>query len=62
MSDAYPRKHIDLAAYIEASQTGPCFVCRIVAGTDPRAEHLIYRDDFAVAFLFLTDRLGISPQ
>lgn len=52
VSDTYPRKRVDLAAYIERSRTGPCFVCRIVAGTDARRdEHLIYRDDFAVAFL-----------
>jgi diadenosine tetraphosphate (Ap4A) HIT family hydrolase len=53
MSDA-PRIPFDLDAYEqrvrEASASGTCFICSIVAGT--RDDHLVlYRDDVCIAFL-----------
>jgi diadenosine tetraphosphate (Ap4A) HIT family hydrolase len=44
------RVEIDLAAYVERSLHGPCFVCRI-AGEDPPGQHVVYRDDRHLAFL-----------
>lgn len=49
MSDDYPRTRFDLAAYVNRTRCEPRFVCRVVAGSDARAAHLIYRDDFAIA-------------
>lgn len=40
-----PRKEFDLAAYIERSQTGPCFVCAIIAGEPGYDDHHVYYDD-----------------
>ncbi|MDQ3704092.1 MAG: HIT family protein [Chloroflexota bacterium] len=46
------REAVDLEAYIQQSQTGPCFICEIIgrkAGcTD---HHILYEDDIAIAFL-----------
>jgi diadenosine tetraphosphate (Ap4A) HIT family hydrolase len=48
--DGGERVDIDLAAYVERSLHGPCFVCRIV-GEDPPSQHVVYRDDRHLAFL-----------
>lgn len=45
------KQPFDLEAYVERIQTGPCFVCAIVAGDPTHAHHVIYEDDFAIAFL-----------
>jgi diadenosine tetraphosphate (Ap4A) HIT family hydrolase len=39
----------DVAAYEQRSKEGPCFVCELVAGTNPH--HLIYEDQATVVFL-----------
>lgn len=48
----YPRKPFDLASYVERTQSGPCFICQMIAG-DPAypLDQVIYEDD--VAFVFL---------
>ena len=48
----YERHTPDLDAYHERARTGPCFVCRILAGDpDFAGHHIVYEDDDAVAFL-----------
>ncbi len=39
----------DISAYEKRSKEGPCFICEIVAGTNPH--HMIYEDQTAVVFL-----------
>ena len=39
----------DTEAYSQRVQDGGCFVCELLAGSNPH--HMIYQDDFAVAFL-----------
>jgi len=46
MSEKQP---FDLGAYEKRSKEGPCFLCELVAGTNPH--HLIYEDHTAVVFL-----------
>jgi diadenosine tetraphosphate (Ap4A) HIT family hydrolase len=45
----YQRAHFDAEAYVARVQTGPCFICELVAGANPHP--VVYRDDFAVVFL-----------
>lgn len=45
------RQAFDLDAYIERSTRGPCFICRLVAGDPDYRHHIVYEDDFAIAFL-----------
>lgn len=45
------RGAFDLAAYVERSTRGPCFICRLVAGDPAFRHHVVYEDDFAIAFL-----------
>jgi diadenosine tetraphosphate (Ap4A) HIT family hydrolase len=45
------RTPFDLAAYIERSTRGPCFVCALLAGDPAYAHHVIHEDARAVAFL-----------
>lgn len=43
------KQPFDIRAYAKRSQNGPCFICELVAGTNPH--HLIYEDQTAVVFL-----------
>ena len=45
------RKHFDLDNYIQRIQTGPCFICEMLAGNPVYRHHIIYRDETAVVFL-----------
>jgi diadenosine tetraphosphate (Ap4A) HIT family hydrolase len=45
----YERVPLDVEAYVARAQTGPCFICELVAGARPHPT--VYRDDFAIAFL-----------
>ena len=48
----YKRHAPDLDAYQERARTGPCSVCRILAGAPAfTGHHIVYEDDDAVAFL-----------
>ncbi len=43
------KQPFDIRAYAKRSKEGPCFICELVAGTNPH--HLIYEDQTAVVFL-----------
>lgn len=43
------KQPFDIGAYAKRSKEGPCFICELVAGTNPH--HLIYEDQTAVVFL-----------
>lgn len=45
------RYHFDLEKYVQSCQTGPCFVCEIVAGNPEYRHHVVYEDDSTIAFL-----------
>lgn len=45
------RDAFDLPAYVERATHGPCFICRLVAGDPDFRHHVVYEDDFAIAFL-----------
>ncbi|HTT92355.1 MAG TPA: HIT family protein [Acidimicrobiales bacterium] len=45
----HERGRLDLDAYAARAQAGPCFICELVAGRNPHP--VVYRDDFAIAFL-----------
>jgi diadenosine tetraphosphate (Ap4A) HIT family hydrolase len=47
----YERTKLDQHQYTERVRNGPCFICQVVAGTQAEPEAVIYRDDFAIAFL-----------
>jgi len=41
----------EIEDYITLCQTGPCFICEIVAGNPEYHQHVIYQDDVVIAFL-----------
>jgi diadenosine tetraphosphate (Ap4A) HIT family hydrolase len=41
----------DVEAYARRCQTGPCFICEIVAGNPDYEHHMVYEDEATVAFL-----------
>jgi diadenosine tetraphosphate (Ap4A) HIT family hydrolase len=45
----FPSQPFDVGAYEKRSREGPCFVCGLVAGTNPH--HMIYEDQSTVVFL-----------
>ncbi len=51
MSERYERYRPDWKAYHHHRQTGPCFICQIVARHPDYPAHIIYEDDVAIAFL-----------
>jgi len=51
VADATKRATLDLAEYARASQSSACFVCELIAGTIDSPHEVVYRDDFAIAFL-----------
>lgn len=53
----FARYCIDEDAYIRRVQTGPCFICEIVAGNPDYPAHIVYEDDVAIAFLDKWPRL-----
>jgi ATP adenylyltransferase len=42
---------MDVENYIQKTRTGPCFICRMLAGDSEYRHHFVYEDDFAIAFL-----------
>ena len=54
---AFERYSLDEGAYKHRSQTGPCFVCQIVAGKASPPQHVVYEDEKAIAVLDLYPRL-----
>lgn len=51
MEEKNERFCLDLDAYHKQAQTGPCFVCQIVAENPEYPAHIVYEDDIAIAFL-----------
>jgi diadenosine tetraphosphate (Ap4A) HIT family hydrolase len=47
----YERVPFDVEGYEARTQRRPCFICAIVTGTHDVPEHLVYRDEFAIAFM-----------
>lgn len=47
----FERYKIDVEAYHHRAQTGPCFICEIVARNPDYPAHIVYEDDTAIAFL-----------
>ena len=45
------RQPFDLEEYVDRVQSGPCFICEIVAGDPEHRHHIIYQDDLAIVFL-----------
>ena len=45
------RQRFDVAGYVESIRTGPCFICGLVSGDPAFAHHIVFEDDFAIAFL-----------
>jgi histidine triad (HIT) family protein len=45
------RRPFDVAAYLEGIGTRPCFICGLVAGDPSFAHHVVFEDEFAIAFL-----------
>ena len=42
---------LDIDAYQARVRGSPCFICAVVDGTHQYRHHIVYRDDFCVAFL-----------
>lgn len=53
----YERYQIDADAYHHRAQTGPCFICEIVAGNPDYPAHIVYEDETTIAFLDKYPRL-----
>jgi hypothetical protein len=53
----YERYEIDAEAYHRRCQTGPCFICRIVARDPAYPADIVYKDEVAIAFLDKYPRL-----
>ena len=45
------RQKFDVASYVASIQSRPCFICGLVAGDPDFAHHVVYEDDFSIAFL-----------
>ena len=45
------RRPFDVEAYVASFRTRRCFICGLVDGDPDFAHHLVFEDDFAVAFL-----------
>ncbi|MGK4584859.1 HIT family protein [Kitasatospora sp. HPMI-4] len=56
----------DEAAYSHRSRTGPCFICRMLAGAPGYRHETVYEDDRHVAFLdkhpTLLGKLLVAPK
>ncbi len=47
----FERYEIDWDAYHQRAQTGPCFICGIVARHPEFSAHIVWEDDKAIVFL-----------
>lgn len=45
------RQRFDVDSYLARVRTRPCFICGLVAGDPDVAHHVVFEDDFAIAFL-----------
>ncbi|MBI5565863.1 MAG: HIT family protein [Chloroflexi bacterium] len=46
----YQRYPVDIPAYTRRSQSGPCFICQIIAGEMREQHPILYEDDTAIVF------------
>jgi ATP adenylyltransferase len=53
----FERYQIDVEAYHQRCQTGPCFICKIVERDPAYRAHVVYEDEIAIAFLDKYPRL-----
>jgi ATP adenylyltransferase len=52
--ETYKRQHVtedEMESYIQRCQTGPCFICEMVAGNPEERHRILYEDDVAIVFL-----------
>ena len=47
----FERYEIDWDAYHHRAQTGPCFICGIIARNPEFPAHIVYEDEMAIVFL-----------
>ncbi|MBS0408640.1 MAG: HIT domain-containing protein [Proteobacteria bacterium] len=45
------RQRFDVDSYMARVRTHPCFICGLVAGDPDFAHHVVFEDDFSIAFL-----------
>lgn len=45
------RQKLDMDAYIERINTGPCFICQIISGETRSENQIVYEDEIAIAFM-----------
>ena len=45
------RQKFDVERYLAQVRERPCFICGLVSGDDAFAHHVVFEDDFAIAFL-----------
>ena len=45
------RRAFDVDQYLDLVRRRPCFICGLVSGDPAFAHHIVFEDDFAVAFL-----------
>jgi len=53
----FERYQIDWEAYHQRCQTGPCFICEIIAGNPDYPADIVYEDDETIVFLDKYPRL-----
>ncbi len=60
------RRRFDAAAYLERIKSQPCFICSLVSGDPEFAHHVVFEDEFAIAFLnkfpTLTGHVLVCPK
>ncbi|AFZ68057.1 HIT family protein [Deinococcus peraridilitoris] len=45
------RRPFDLDTYVQRTRTGPCFICALLSGHPDYRHHVLYQDEFFIAFL-----------
>lgn len=51
MAQEPERRPFDAVGYLKAVRERPCFICGLVAGDPAFAHHVVYEDEYAIAFL-----------
>ncbi len=51
MKETFERYEPDMKTLHQGFQTGPCFICQIVAKNPQFSAHIIYEDEKTIAFL-----------
>ena len=47
----HERQKFDVERYLAQVRERPCFICGLVSGDPGFAHHIVFEDDFAIAFL-----------